>query len=68
MASDEAVREGSRAAQHLAREQSDDVNVSGATPCDVSPPPQAQPTGCPVRAHHRRPFAEPVPEVLCLWT
>ncbi|KAH9388016.1 hypothetical protein TYRP_009219 [Tyrophagus putrescentiae] len=49
MVSDEAVRERSsarsvrwpayrQAAEHLAREQSDDVNVSGATPHHVSPP------------------------------
>ena len=50
MASDEAIREGSRAwsggwlshrlaaAQHLACELSDDVNVRGAFPRVVSPP------------------------------
>ncbi len=56
MASDETVREGSsarserwpayrQAAEHLAREPSDDVNVSGATPHHVSPthvPPLSQ--------------------------
>ncbi len=55
MASDEGVREGSsarserwpayhQAAFHLAREQSDDANVSGATPHHVSPPPRAPPS------------------------
>ncbi len=72
MASDEAVREGSsarsvrwpayrQAAEHLSpeHEQSDGVNVSGATPHHVSPPPPVP--------HHRRPLAVPVPEPFNLW-
>ncbi|KAH9388523.1 hypothetical protein TYRP_023434, partial [Tyrophagus putrescentiae] len=87
MASDKAIRERSRAwsggwlshrlaaAQHLACELSDDVNVRGAFPRVVSPPhtvssiqalglkhSEAPSTGCPVRAHHhRRPLCRAVP-------
>ncbi|KAH9403289.1 hypothetical protein TYRP_015172 [Tyrophagus putrescentiae] len=89
MASDKAIREGSRAwsggwlshrlaaAQHLACELSDDMNVRGAFPRVVSPPhvlpppleaskhSEAPSTGCPVRAHHRRLLAVPCRAVPC---
>ncbi|KAH9402167.1 hypothetical protein TYRP_016220 [Tyrophagus putrescentiae] len=93
MASDEAIREGSRAwsggwlshrlaaAQHLACELSDERERSVPSPRLTAPraptvarrhislrrPDHLQPTGCPVRAHHRRPRCRAVPEPFNLW-